>query len=159
MPTTDLHAQATTVLTTLKKLDGELNDLLTSIGGAVGSTMRDRMGDRLKVIATHLEPLLNLLGGGRTPIPAPVRRGPGRPRKVDGAAPSPAPKRRRRGGRGRRANLTIESITAALTKTGGNKSAAARELGVSQPTFYNYLNALGMGAKDRAKAAKKSKKR
>ena len=68
------------------------------------------------------------------------------------APPAAAPKRRKGGGRGRKANLTIESITAALTKSNWNKSAAARALGVSQPTLYKYLGAFKIGAVAKAPA-------
>jgi len=38
-----------------------------------------------------------------------------------------------------RGKLTIESIKVALTKTGGNKSKAARVLGVGRATLYRFL--------------------
>jgi DNA-binding NtrC family response regulator len=38
-----------------------------------------------------------------------------------------------------RGKLTIESIKIALTKTGGNKSKAARLLGVGRATLYRFL--------------------
>ena len=182
MATSDLHAQAATVRADLTRLEADLKALLTTVGGGIGAAIHGRVAEPLKALSGHVEPLLNLLGAasgpaapakrgpGRprkdAPAPAAVKRGPGRPRKdaIVAAAPAPAaaPKKKRPGGRGRKANLTADAIQAALKQTGGVKSRAADVLGVSQPTLYNYLKALGLGAKKKAggrpaKMAKKAK--
>jgi two-component system response regulator AtoC len=43
-----------------------------------------------------------------------------------------------------------EALLRALERTGGNRSVAARVLGVSRATFYNKLKELGIGAVDRS---------
>ncbi len=165
MPTPNLAKQAHAVRIGLIQLERNLEDLLGSVGGSIGSALSDRVGEPLKALSGHVNPLLALLGTGavvatvvaarRSPgrppkdaaAPAPAKRGPGRPRKEASVAAAPAPveapkpRKRRVGGRGRKANLTAEAIQAALKASGGNKSAAARALGVSQPTFYKYLGA------------------
>ncbi len=159
MPTTQLHQQASAVRADLSRLESSLKALLTTVGGSIGSAVNSRVAAPLETLAGHLEPLLNLLGAGGTPTPAPLRRGPGRPRKDASAAPvaaPTAPKKKRRGGRGRKANLTAEAIQAALKQSNGNKSAAARALGVSQPTFYKYLGAA-KASTDGGKAGKPAK--
>jgi transcriptional regulator of acetoin/glycerol metabolism len=52
------------------------------------------------------------------------------PREPD-ILPEPGPARGR---------LDVASVKAALTKTGGNKSKAARVLGVGRATLYRFLN-------------------
>ncbi len=139
MPTTELAHQADAVRADLARLQGDLETLLTSVGGAIGTAISRRVGEPVEAIRRQLQPLLNLLGAHTAPA-APVKRGPGRPPKSAGrSAPKTAAKRR--GGRGRKANLTPDAIQAALEESKGNKSAAARALGVSQPTFYRYLGA------------------
>ena len=48
-----------------------------------------------------------------------------------------------RGRRGPRKKLSADAVEAALTLTGGNKVAAARELGVGRATLYRFLDAQG----------------
>ena len=159
MPTPNLAKQAHAVRTGLAQLERNLEELLGSVGGSIGSALSNRVAEPLKALSGHVNPLLALLGTGavvgavvaarRGPgrprkdavAPAPAKRGPGRPRKdaTPVTAPAAAPKKKRRGGRGRKANLTADAIQAALKASGGNKSAAARALGVSQPTFYKYF--------------------
>lgn len=137
MPTPQLAKQAEAVRADLVRLEADLKTLLNSVGGAIGDAISARINGPLSSIASHIEPLLSLLGA--TPS-ATIRRGPGRPKKVDGAAT----KRRggRGAGRGKKVNLTPEVLREALQKTGGNKTAAAKALGVSQPTFYKYWRAV-----------------
>ncbi len=138
MPTPELARQADAVRADLARLEGDVMALLALVGGAIGSAIGDRVNEPMKAIASYLEPLLKLLGA-HTASAAPTKLGPGRPPK---AATAPAPRKSRRGGRGKKANLTPEAIQAALRASGGNKSAAARGLGVSQPTFYKHLRAM-----------------
>ncbi len=175
MPTPNLAKQAHAVRIGLIQLERNLEDLLGSVGGSIGSALSDRVAEPLKALSGHVNPLLALLGTGavvtavvaarRGPgrprkdlaAPVPLKRGPGRPRKDATVAAAPAPavapkaRKRRRGGRGRRANLSSEAIQAALKASGGNKSAAARALGVSGPTLYKYLGARRVGAGAKAK--------
>jgi DNA-binding NtrC family response regulator len=153
MPATTLAKQAETVRADILRLEADLKALLSSVGGAIGASISTRVSEQLTALAVHVEPLLALLGSAG----APARRGPGRPRS--NAAPE-APKRRgrRRGGRGRKVNLSAETIDAALKETGGNKSAAAKLLKVSQPTFYKYLGAAGATSTEKPEPKTKAKR-
>lgn len=132
MPTSQLAKQADAVRADIARLEADLKKLLNTVGGAVGTAISGRISEPMKSISAHIDPLLNMLGAAS----APMKRGPGIPKKAQGDAPK---RRGRRGGRRKKANLTPEAIADALKQTGGNKSAAARALGVSQPTFYKYL--------------------
>lgn len=155
MPTAQLSKQAEVVRTDLARLEADVRTLLTSVGGAIGGSISGRVNESLNAVASHLDPLLALLGS----TAATSKRGPGRPKLADGE--SPKKRGRRRGGRGRKVNLTAEAIQDALKESGGNKTAAAKALGVSQPTFYKYLGALtsnGSGAAPATAKASASKK-
>ncbi len=69
-----------------------------------------------------------------TDLPADIA-GEAHPPLSDEAFPNPAPM----GSPLTRGKLTIESIKIALTQTGGNKSKAARVLGVGRATLYRFL--------------------
>ncbi len=145
MSTTDLAKQAEAVRTDLVRRESDLRELLTSVGGSIGHAISARVAEPLKTVSSHIEPLLALLGA-HTQAPAAPKRGPGRPKKEAAAAPeAPSTRKARRGGRGRKANLTAEKIQEALDQTGGNRAAAGKLLKVSAPTFYKYLTAFGIG--------------
>ena len=150
MPTNDLAKKAEVVRADIARLETDLKALLNTVGGAIGAAISERVSGPLGSITSHIDPLLNLLGAAAA---APVRRGPGRPKKVE--TEEPKRRGRRRGGRGRRVNLTPEQIQEALAAANGNKSAAARALGVSQPTFYKYLNTTPAAPKAKDEAPKK----
>ncbi|MBK7972665.1 MAG: hypothetical protein IPK07_05090 [Deltaproteobacteria bacterium] len=155
MPTTAIAKQADTVRADLVRLEADLKTLLNSVGGAIGAAISERVSGPLSTITSHVDPLLSLLGAAAGEVSEPFRRGPGRPKR-DVSEAAPKKSGRRRGGRGKKANLTAEAIQNALKETNGNKSAAARLLKVSQPTFYKYLVAAeGSAPASPPKAAKK----
>lgn len=131
MPTPELAKQASTVRADLARLEADLKLLLDTIGGAVGSAVRRRLDAPLASLSSDLDPLLTMLGASSLPtqLSPEVKKS-----ESDAAKP-----RGRRGGRRTKANLTPAAIADALKQTRGNKSAAARVLGVSQPTFFKYL--------------------
>lgn len=153
MATNDLAKQAEVVRADIARLETDLKALLNTVGGAIGKAISDRVNGPLSTISSHVDPLLSLLGAASA---APARRGPGRPKKEEGAAPKR--RNRRRGGRGRKVNLTPEAIQNALKQTDGNKSAAARALAVSLPTFYKYLNTAAGAPAPKDNAAPKRKR-
>lgn len=159
MPTIDLAKQADAVRADLARLESDLKALLSSVGGSIGHAISARVSEPLKAISGHIDPLLALLGA-HVPAVAPEKRGPGRPKKEAApAAEAPAPRKTRRGGRGRKANLTAEKIKEALDQTGGNRAAAGKLLKVSAPTFYKYLTAFGLGEVKKKGGAAAGKKR
>lgn len=137
MPTPELAKHADTVRADIARLEADLKALFDTIGGAIGAAVSRRVNEPMRNVSAYINPLLNMLA---TPgdVPVPFKRGPGRPKNAVGEAPK---RRGRRGGRRTKSNLTPEAIQDALRQTGGNKSAAAKALGVSQPTFYKYLAA------------------
>lgn len=156
MPTPELAKQAEAVRADIARLEADLKTLLNTIGGAVGAAVSGRISEPMRNISAHIEPLLNMLGT----TSAPMKRGPGRPKKAEGEAPK---RQGRRGGRGKKVNLTPEAIADALKQTGGNKTAAAKLLSVSQPTLYKYLGAAAAqqpkpAEKKAATAPKKAKR-
>lgn len=153
MPTNDLAKQAEVVRADIARLEADLKTLLNTVGGAIGAAISDRVHGPLSMISSHVDPLLSLLGAAAQ---VPVKRGPGRPKKEEGEEPKR--RARRRGGRGRKVNLSPEAIQDALKQNAGNKSAAARTLGVSLPTFYKYLNTAAPEAAPKSSPAPKKKR-
>lgn len=141
MPTDAISKQAEAVRLDLQRLEASLGNLLDTIGGAVGAAVSKRVREPLATITDHLTPLITFLSAAPRRSERPTPDGPS---KVNGVH------RKRRagspGGRGRKANLTSETIADALKQTNGNKSAAAKALGVSEPTFYKYLRAADASA-------------
>lgn len=152
MPTPELAKQAEAVRADIARLDADLKTLLNTVGGAVAAAITRRVNEPMQSLSSHIGPLLNMLGAAS----APMKRGPGRPSREERETRT---RGGTRGGRGNKANLTPEAIAAALDQTGGNKAAAARLLGVSQPTFYKYLGATtDSGAKKQNRSAAPARK-
>lgn len=128
----------------LDRLHQHVAELIGIVGGSIGSAISARIDEPLASVKNHLMPVLDLLAGVEGGVAHAGRRGPGRPRK-DAGISDPAPKKRRRGRGGRRSklNLSAEQIRDALNQAGGVKAQAARVLGISMPSFLKYAAATG----------------